>query len=164
MIICGQYRATHLQLVGSTIHSNVAISMHILGNVVMAKAHAVLLRRVLVVPPHLHHMVIPLTLANAVKNSFRTSHVKPAAALDTVLSTVCDMLATALCLGRYMKGHLSNAARDLIESNWVNQWKDRLENSCCKFRQVMHTYLDVLDMSEDVLDVQFDWACWDFFD
>jgi hypothetical protein len=73
----------------------------------------------------------------------------------------CDMLAMALCLKCYMKGHLSNAARDSIESNWVNQWKDRLENPCRKPCQVMRTYLDNLDMSEDVLDVQFDSACWD---
>ncbi len=25
----------------------------------------------------------------------------------------------------------------------------------------MRTYLDDLDMSDDVLDAQFDWACWD---
>jgi hypothetical protein len=74
------------------------------------------------------------------------------------------MLAIALCLERYMKGHLSNAARDSIESDWVNQWKDQLENPCCKPRQVMRTYLDDLDMSEDVLDVQFNWACWDLTD
>jgi hypothetical protein len=29
---------------------------------------------------------------------------------------------------------------------------------------MMHTYLDNLDMSEDVLDAQFDSACWDVFD
>ncbi len=35
----------------------------------------------------------------------------------------CDMLAMVLCLERYMRGHLSDAARDTIESEWVNQWK-----------------------------------------
>jgi hypothetical protein len=70
----------------------------------------------------------------------------------------------AFCLKHYMKGHLSNAARDSIESDWVNQWKDRLENPCCNPRQLMRTYLDDLDMSDDVLDAQFDWACWDLTD
>jgi hypothetical protein len=76
----------------------------------------------------------------------------------------CDMLAMALCLKRYMKGHLFNAAMDSIESDWVNQWKDQLENPRRKPRQVMRTYLDDLDVSEDVLDAQFDWACWDLTD
>ncbi len=76
----------------------------------------------------------------------------------------CDMLDMALCFEHYMKGHLSDAARDSIESNWVNQWKDQLENPPRKPCQVMRTYLDNLDMSEDVLDVQFDWACWDVTD
>jgi hypothetical protein len=73
----------------------------------------------------------------------------------------CDMLAMALCLECYMKGHLSNAARDTIESKWVNQWKERLDNPCRKPSQVMRTYLDDLDMTETALDAQFDWDCWD---
>jgi hypothetical protein len=87
-IICGQYRATLLQIVRLTIHYNVAVWTQILGYMVMAKAHTVLLHKVLVVPPHLHHVVISPTLANAVENFLRTSHVKPATVLDTVLSTV----------------------------------------------------------------------------
>ncbi len=60
-----------------------------------------------------------------------------------------------------MKGHRSDAARDTIESKWVNQWKERLENPHRKPHQVMCTYLDDLDMIETVLDAQFDWDCWD---
>jgi hypothetical protein len=76
----------------------------------------------------------------------------------------CDMVAMALCLERYMKGHISDAARDWIESDWVNQWKYWLENHCRKHCQVICTYLKNLDISEDVLDAQFDWACWDMTD
>jgi hypothetical protein len=71
------------------------------------------------------------------------------------------MLAMVLCLEGYMKGHLSDAARDTIESKWVNQWKEQLDNPCCKPHQVMRTYLDDLDMTETVLDAQFNWDCWD---
>jgi hypothetical protein len=60
-----------------------------------------------------------------------------------------------------MKGHLSNAAMDLIESDWVDKWKDWLEHTCRKPRQMMRTYLEDLDISEDALDAQFNWACWD---
>jgi hypothetical protein len=60
-----------------------------------------------------------------------------------------------------MKDNLSDATRDSIETNWVTQWKDRLDNPCRKPCQVMRTYLDNLDISEDVLDAQFVWACWD---
>jgi hypothetical protein len=74
------------------------------------------------------------------------------------------MLAMALCLERYMKGHHSNAARDSIEFDWVNKWKDRLEHPHGKHCQVMHTYLEDLDISKDVLDTQFDWACWNMID
>ena len=76
----------------------------------------------------------------------------------------CDMLAMELCLKRYIKGHLSDAARDLIESDWVNKLKHQLEHPCHKPCQVMHTYLEDLGISEDALDAQFDWACWDMID
>ncbi len=71
------------------------------------------------------------------------------------------MIAMALCLERYMKGHLSEAPRDTIESNWVKQWKEQLDNPHCKPCQVMRTYLDDLDMTETALDAQFDCDCWD---
>ncbi len=63
-----------------------------------------------------------------------------------------------------MKGHLFDAVRDLIEFNWVNQWKDRLENPHRKPCKVMHTYLENLGMTKDALDAQFNWACWDAID
>jgi hypothetical protein len=46
-----------------------------------------------------------------------------------------DMLAMALCLKRNMKGHLSNATHDSIKLDWVNQWKDCLDNPRCKSQQ-----------------------------
>ncbi len=70
----------------------------------------------------------------------------------------CNMLAMALCLKRYMKGHLLDAARDTIESKWANQWKEQYDNPCCKPRQVIRMYLDELDMTGTALDAQFDWT------
>ena len=40
----------------------------------------------------------------------------------------CDMLATAICIERYMKKDLSVPLRDAIEQEWLAKWKDRLEN------------------------------------
>jgi hypothetical protein len=62
----------------------------------------------------------------------------------------------ALCLKRYMKGHLTNATWDSIVADWVNQWKDHLDNPRRKPCQVMRAYLDDLDMSVYTLDAQFD--------
>jgi hypothetical protein len=75
----------------------------------------------------------------------------------------CDMLAMAPCLERYMKGHLTNSTWDSIEADWVNQWKDCLDNPCQKPYQVMLAYLDNLNMLVDLLDAQFDWACWEIY-
>jgi hypothetical protein len=73
----------------------------------------------------------------------------------------CDMLAMALCLKQYMKGHLINPIWDSIKTDWVNQWKDHLDNPRWKTHQVMRAYFDNLDMSVDALDAQFYWACWE---
>ncbi len=69
----------------------------------------------------------------------------------------------ALCLERYLKGHLTDATWNSIKADWVNQWKDCLDNPRWKPYQVMGAYLDDLDMSVDVLDAQFDWACWEIY-
>jgi hypothetical protein len=74
------------------------------------------------------------------------------------------MLAMALCLKWYVKGHLTDATWDSIKADWVNQWKDRLDNPHWKPRQVMKAYVDDLDMSVDLLDAQFDWACWEVYE
>jgi hypothetical protein len=74
------------------------------------------------------------------------------------------MLAMALCLECYMKGHLSDAAWDSIESDWINQWKECLNNPHHKPHQVLCTYLEDIDLSEDALDDQLDWDCWAAYD
>ena len=40
----------------------------------------------------------------------------------------CDMLATAICLERYMKRDMSDSVRDAIEKDWLARWKERLDN------------------------------------
>jgi hypothetical protein len=40
----------------------------------------------------------------------------------------CDMLATAICLERYMKHNLSPAVRNSIEQDWLARWKECLGN------------------------------------
>jgi hypothetical protein len=40
----------------------------------------------------------------------------------------CNMLATAICLEKYMKKDLSLGVRDSIEQDWVARWRERLGN------------------------------------
>jgi hypothetical protein len=40
----------------------------------------------------------------------------------------CDMLASAICLERYIKHDMSPALRDSIEKEWLDRWKERLGN------------------------------------
>ena len=59
----------------------------------------------------------------------------------------CNMLATAICLERYMQHDLSATLRDLIEKEWLSRWKERLENPSQTPRQVLRAYLEELDIS-----------------
>jgi hypothetical protein len=73
----------------------------------------------------------------------------------------CDMLATAICLERYMKHDLSTPVRDAIEKDWLDRWKARLGDPDRTPRQIMHTYIEDLDITVARLDNEMEWDCWD---
>ena len=74
----------------------------------------------------------------------------------------CDMLATAICLERYMKHDLIPSTRDSVEKDWLQRWHERLGNPDRTPRQVMRTYVEDLDITVAHLDDEMDWDCWDF--
>ena len=71
------------------------------------------------------------------------------------------MLATAICLERYMKHDLSALTRDFIEKDWLTRWNERLGNPDRTLRQVMRTYVEDLNITVAHLDDEMDWDCWD---
>ena len=73
----------------------------------------------------------------------------------------CDMLATAICLERYMKQDMSAAIRDSIEKEWLDRWKERLGNPTQTPRQVLRTYVKELDITVAGLDDAMEWENWD---
>jgi hypothetical protein len=73
----------------------------------------------------------------------------------------CDMLATAICLERYMKNDLSPALRHSIEKEWLDRWKERLGNPLQTPRQVLCAYVEELDITVAGLDNQMEWDYWD---
>ena len=74
----------------------------------------------------------------------------------------CDMLATAICLERFMKHDLTTATQDSIKKDWLKRWNKCLRNPDRTPCQVMHTYVEVLDITVAHLDEEMDWVCWDF--
>jgi hypothetical protein len=72
----------------------------------------------------------------------------------------CDMLATAICLERYMKRDMSDSVRDAIEKDWLARWKARLDNPDRTPRQVLRAYVEELDITVAGLDEAMDWECW----
>ena len=73
----------------------------------------------------------------------------------------CDMLATAICLERYMKNVLSPSVRDTIETEWLARWKDKLGNPTATPRQVLRAYVADLDITVAHLDDEIEWDLWD---
>ncbi len=73
----------------------------------------------------------------------------------------CDMLATAICLERYMKQDMSAAIRDSIEREWLDRWKERLGNPTQTPRQVLRAYVEELDITVAGLDDAMEWDNWD---
>jgi hypothetical protein len=69
------------------------------------------------------------------------------------------MLALALFIERH-KTSLSNVERNEIESKWIARWKERLGQPARTPRQVMRTYCDAMNITEDTLDLAMDWECW----
>jgi hypothetical protein len=74
----------------------------------------------------------------------------------------CDMLATAICLERYMKHDLTTSSRDLIEKDWLMRWTERLGNPNRTPHQIMRTYVEDLDITIAHLNDEMDWDWWDF--
>jgi hypothetical protein len=72
----------------------------------------------------------------------------------------CDMLATAICLERYMKRDMSDSVRDAIEKDWLTRWKARLDNPDRTPRQVLRAYVEELDITVAGLDEAMEWDCW----
>ena len=73
----------------------------------------------------------------------------------------CDMLATAICLERYMKHDMSTTLRDSIEKEWLDRWKERLGNPSQTPRQVLRAYVEELDITVAGLDSAIEWEYWD---
>ena len=72
----------------------------------------------------------------------------------------CDMLALGLFISRYTKEDLTAADRDAIEQQWLKRWKDKLGMPARTPRQVMRTFCDSNNITEDFLDQAMDWDCW----
>ncbi len=73
----------------------------------------------------------------------------------------CDMLATAICLEKYMKKHLSPSLCNQIEKEWLDCWKEKLDNPIRRPRQVLRSYVANLGISVSNLDAAVEWNCWD---
>jgi hypothetical protein len=57
------------------------------------------------------------------------------------------MLATAICLERYMKKDLSASICDAIERELLARWNERLGNPENTPRQVLRAYVEELDIT-----------------
>ena len=56
---------------------------------------------------------------------------------------------------------LSPSLRDQIEKEWLDRWKEKLENPVRTPRQVLRSYVDDLGISVTELDAEMEWDCWD---
>ena len=72
----------------------------------------------------------------------------------------CDMLAIALFIDRYTKQDLNPSDKDRLEQQWLTRWKDKLGMPARTPRQVMRTYCDINNITEDFLAEAMDWECW----
>ncbi len=72
----------------------------------------------------------------------------------------CDMLATAICLKKYMKHDMSPGIRDLIKKECLDWWKERLGNPSTTPRQVLRSYVEDLGITVVGLNAEMDWDCW----
>jgi hypothetical protein len=70
------------------------------------------------------------------------------------------MIATAICLERYMTHNLSASSCDAIEKEWVKKWKERLGHPTVTPCQVMRTYVDNFHIMVADLDNEMDWDRW----
>jgi hypothetical protein len=73
----------------------------------------------------------------------------------------CDMLATAIYLEWYMKNVMSAVLCNSIKKEWLAHWNDRLGNPTKTPRQVLHSYVEDLEISVAGLDAEMEWDCWE---
>jgi hypothetical protein len=73
----------------------------------------------------------------------------------------CDMLATFICLKKYMKHDMSPGIWDSIEKEWLDRWKERLGNPSTTPCQVLQSYIKDLGITVVGLDAEMDWDCWE---
>jgi hypothetical protein len=71
------------------------------------------------------------------------------------------MSAMANCLEQYMKHDMSPALRDSIEKEWLERWKEQLGNPSQTPRQVLHAYVEELDITVAGLNNEMEWDYWD---
>jgi hypothetical protein len=71
------------------------------------------------------------------------------------------MLATAICLERYMKQDMLAAIWDSIEKEWLDRWKEPLGNPTQTPRQILRAYVEELDITVAGLDDVMEWDYWD---
>ncbi len=60
-----------------------------------------------------------------------------------------------------MKNDLSPALWDSIEKEWLDRWKEGLGNPTQTPRQVLHPYVEELDITVAGLDNEMEWSYWD---
>ena len=65
-----------------------------------------------------------------------------------------------LFLDKYVKHSMTSTDRDKLEAAWLEHWKEKLGNPSRMPRKVMQTYLEFMDISSDILDMQMEWECW----
>jgi hypothetical protein len=73
----------------------------------------------------------------------------------------CDMLATAICLERYIKHKMSATICDLIEKEWLDCWKERLGNPTQTPRPILQAFVGELNITVAGLDKAMEWDFWD---
>jgi hypothetical protein len=73
----------------------------------------------------------------------------------------CNMLATAICLERYMKNVLSPLVWDTIKTKWLARWKNKLGNPTATLHQILRAYVKELDITVVHLDDAMEWSYWD---
>ena len=74
------------------------------------------------------------------------------------------MLATAICLERFMKHDMSPGLWDSIEKEWLDRWKERLGNPTQTPRQILRAYVEELDIPVAGLDDAMEWDFWETSD
>jgi hypothetical protein len=58
-----------------------------------------------------------------------------------------------------MKEDLSPSLWDAIEQDWLKKWKERLGHPSSTPRQVLHRYVEALDITVARLNDKMDWSC-----